>query len=249
MPPGLGEPVFDRLDADLAYAMMGINAVKGVEIGEVMRAFGVGTILETRNPNFKKGETVEGITGVQYFAIHDGHGLVKVDASFVPLSWYLGILGMPGLTAYFGLLDKGRPMDGETVLVSAAAGMVGSLVGQIAKLKGCKVIGIAGGKEKCDYLKTELGFDAVIDYKNEIIHVTTGKNMQKINICMVKPDNYIHSYAFVELGELIFFSLKCVNTPTATKSVITKIPSTSGWSSKIFFPKINPSSKVTFSQV
>ena len=73
---------------------------------------------------------------------------------------------MPGLTAYFGLLDKGRPMDGETVLVSAAAGMVGSLVGQIAKLKGCKVIGIAGGKEKCDYLKTELGFDAVIGSKS-----------------------------------------------------------------------------------
>ncbi len=147
----------------------GTTYVKGVEIGEVMRAFGVGTILETRNPNFKKGETVEGITGVQYFAILDGHGLLKVDASFVPLSWYLGILGMPGLTAYFGLLDKGRPMDGETILVSAAAGMVGSLVGQIAKLKGCKVIGIAGGKEKCAYLKTELGFDAVIDYKNEIV--------------------------------------------------------------------------------
>jgi NADPH-dependent curcumin reductase len=93
----------------------------------------------------------------------------KVDTTVAPLSWYLGLLGMPGLTAYFGLLDKGQPQAGETVLVSGAAGMIGSLVGQIAKLKGCTVIGIAGGMEKCTYLKEALGFDAVIDYKTTLV--------------------------------------------------------------------------------
>ena len=97
----------------------------------------------------------------------DGKNVQKIESSNFPLSWYLGILGMPGLTAYFGLLDKGKPQPGETVLVSGAAGMVGSLVGQIAKIKGCNVIGIAGGTDKCNYVKNELGFDACIDYKNE----------------------------------------------------------------------------------
>ena len=103
--------------------------------------------------------------GVQTFAVVKGESLTSVDTQIAPLSWYLGIVGMPGLTAYFGLLDKGQPKAGETVLISGAAGMVGSLVGQIAKIKGCKVAGIAGGEDKCDYLKNELHWDVVIDYK------------------------------------------------------------------------------------
>jgi NADPH-dependent curcumin reductase len=145
----------------------GTTYIKGVELNAVMRAFTVGTITASKNNNFKAGDGVSGILGVQQYAISDGKGITKIDTTNFPLSWYLGILGMPGLTAYFGLLDKGQPKTGETVLVSGAAGMVGGLVGQIAKLKGCIVIGIAGGKDKCDYVKNELGFDAAIDYKTE----------------------------------------------------------------------------------
>ncbi len=145
----------------------GTTYIKGVELGTVMRAFAAGTIVHSKNENFKIGDHVQGLTGVQQFAVSDGNGIVKVDATLAPLSWYLGILGMPGLTAYFGLLDKGLPKENDVVLVSGAAGMVGSLVGQIAKIKGCKVIGIAGGADKCNYVKTQLNFDEVIDYKSE----------------------------------------------------------------------------------
>jgi NADPH-dependent curcumin reductase len=147
----------------------GTTYIKGVAIGEVMRAFTVGTVIASKNTNFIVGDAVQGLLGAQTHTITDGKMITKVDTTKVPLSWYLGILGMPGLTAYFGLLDKGQPKEGDIVLVSGAAGMVGSLVGQIAKLKGCTVIGIAGGSEKCDYLKKELGFDFAIDYKKENI--------------------------------------------------------------------------------
>lgn len=148
----------------------GTTYIKGVPIGEVMRAFTVGKIIESKNLNFKIGDTVQGLFGVQQFAVATEKSMTKVDDKAFALSWYLGVLGMPGLTAYFGLLDKAYPKAGETVLVSGAAGMVGSLVGQIAKIKGCKVIGIAGGKDKCAYLKNELKFDAVIDYKSEDVN-------------------------------------------------------------------------------
>jgi NADPH-dependent curcumin reductase len=144
----------------------GTTYIKGVELGAAMRAFSAGEVVESRHEAFQPGEKVQGLLGAQQFAVSDGTGLVKVTGDF-PVSWSLGILGMPGLTAYFGLLDKGQPKLGETVLVSGAAGMVGSLVGQIAKVKGCKVIGIAGGKAKCDYIINELGFDAAIDYKTQ----------------------------------------------------------------------------------
>ncbi|MBX9780378.1 MAG: NADP-dependent oxidoreductase [Chitinophagaceae bacterium] len=144
----------------------GTTYIRGVEIGEVMRAFVAGTVAESKHPDFKEGDTVAGTMGAQAYAIVPGKYLTKVDATKVPLSWYVGILGMPGMTSYFGLLEKGLPKEGETLLVSGAAGMVGSLVGQIAKIKGLKVIGIAGGKEKCDSLITDYGFDAAIDYKN-----------------------------------------------------------------------------------
>ncbi len=142
----------------------GTTYIKGVEIGEVMRAFAAGQVVESRHPGFAAGDAVQGITGVQQYCMSNGQGLTKITAD-LPLGWHLGLLGMPGLTAYFGLLDKGQPQPGQTVLVSGAAGMIGSLVGQIAKIKDCTTIGIAGGAEKCIYVKQELGFDAVIDYK------------------------------------------------------------------------------------
>jgi NADPH-dependent curcumin reductase CurA len=138
-----------------------------VPIGGVMRAIAVGQVTESKNPNFAAGDFVSGLMGVQEYAISNGQGLNKVDPRLAPLPLFLGALGMPGLTAYFGLLDVGQPKEGETVLVSGAAGAVGAVVGQIAKIKGARVIGIAGGADKCRYLVEELGFDAAIDYKSE----------------------------------------------------------------------------------
>ncbi len=135
------------------------------EIGEVMIGGTVGEVIESKHPKFAKGDQVLGMLGWQQYGVSDGKGLNKVDASRVPLSAYLGVLGMPGVTAWVGLLDICQPKAGETVLVSAASGAVGSVVGQIAKLKGCRAVGIAGGKAKCDYVVKELGFDACVDYK------------------------------------------------------------------------------------
>jgi NADPH-dependent curcumin reductase CurA len=145
----------------------GKSYIRPVAIGEVMRAGGVGKVLTSKNPQFKEGDFVSGGFGVQQYALSDGKGVVKVDTRFAALPVYLSTLGMPGMTAYFGLLDIGKPKAGETVVVSGAAGAVGAVVGQIAKIKGCRVVGIAGGKDKCAYLKSELGFDAAIDYKSE----------------------------------------------------------------------------------
>jgi len=135
------------------------------EIGEVMIGGTVGEVVESRNPKFAKGDQVLGMLGWQQYGLSDGKGLNKVDASRVPLSAYLGVLGMPGVTAWVGLLDVCQPKAGETVVVSAASGAVGSVVGQIAKIKGCRAVGIAGGGQKCDYVVKELGFDACVDYK------------------------------------------------------------------------------------
>jgi len=132
-----------------------------------MRAGAVGRVVASRHPGFAVGAYVVGGFGVQEYALSDGKGLTTVDPAVAPLPVYLGALGMPGMTAYFGLLDIGRPRAGQTVVVSGAAGAVGSVVGQIAKIKGCRVVGIAGGAEKCRYLVEELGFDAAIDYKTE----------------------------------------------------------------------------------
>ncbi len=138
-----------------------------VQIGEVMRAGAVGKVIRSNQGRFEIGSYVYGTGGVQQYIATDGKGWFNVDPALAPLPMYLGTLGMPGFTAYFGLLNVGKPKEGDTVLVSGAAGAVGSIVGQIAKLKGCKVIGIAGGSEKCKYIVEELGFDAAIDYKNE----------------------------------------------------------------------------------
>jgi NADPH-dependent curcumin reductase CurA len=135
------------------------------EIGEVMIGGTVGEVVESRNAKFAKGDQVLGMLGWQQYGLSDGKGLNKVDASRAPLSAYLGVLGMPGVTAWVGLLDICQPKAGETVVVSAASGAVGSVVGQIAKIKGCRAVGIAGGREKCDYVVKQLGFDACVDYK------------------------------------------------------------------------------------
>ena len=145
----------------------GKSYIPPVGLGEVMRAGAAGTVTESRHPGFKAGDAVSGGFGVQEYAVSDGKGVVKVDTRLAPLPVYLGTLGMPGMTAYFGLLEIGKPQAGQTVVVSGAAGAVGTVVGQIAKIKGCRVVGIAGGRDKCDWLVNELGFDAAIDYKSE----------------------------------------------------------------------------------
>jgi NADPH-dependent curcumin reductase len=146
----------------------GTTYISGVAIGDVMRAFSAGEIIKSKNANFPVGTFVEGLLGATSHAISDGKGLKILDLAKGNIPQHLGILGMPGMTAYFGLLERGQPKSGETVFVSGAAGVVGATVGQIAKIKGCKVIGAAGGKEKCDYLLS-IGFDFVIDYKSENI--------------------------------------------------------------------------------
>jgi NADPH-dependent curcumin reductase CurA len=141
--------------------------IRPVQIGEVMRAGGAGQVVASKHAGFKEGDFVVGTFGVQEYAVSEGKGVIKVDTRFVALPVFLGTLGMPGMTAYFGLLDIGKPKPGETVVVSGAAGAVGSVVGQIAKIKGCRAVGIAGGTDKCRYLTQKLGFDAAIDYKSE----------------------------------------------------------------------------------
>ncbi|HEY3734550.1 MAG TPA: NADP-dependent oxidoreductase [Streptosporangiaceae bacterium] len=145
----------------------GPSYIPAVEIGAVMRAGAVGQVTASEHPGFAVGDHVYGAFGVQEYAASDGRGIVKLDTSLAAPATYLGALGMTGLTAYFGLLDVGRIREGDTVVVSGAAGAVGSVAGQIAKLKGCRVIGIAGGPDKCGMLREEFGFDAAIDYKSE----------------------------------------------------------------------------------
>src|ERR1700688_44682 len=140
-----------------------------IEIGDTMRAFAVGEVIESRNPRYAVGEKLMGLFGWQeYAAASDKHVNLKPARSDLPLSLYLGVLGLNGFTAYFGLLDIGAPMDGDTVVVSTAAGAVGSCVGQIAKIKGCRTVGIAGGPEKARQCLEQFGYDAAIDSKIEI---------------------------------------------------------------------------------
>lgn len=139
--------------------------VKGVEIGEVMSGESAGEVVESKHPGFKPGDKVTAPSGWQLYWSGKGELLTKVDASKVSLSYFLGCLGMPGRTAYFGMKEICAPKPGETVLVSAASGAVGSVVGQLAKAWGCRAVGIAGGSAKCNYVTKELGFDACVDYK------------------------------------------------------------------------------------
>jgi hypothetical protein len=144
----------------------GRSYVPPVQIGEVMRALALGRVLASAHPGFVAGDLVQGTFGVQEHALSDGQGVQKIaPAAGASPATYLGVLGMTGLTAYFGLLDVGRVQAGDTVLVSGAAGAVGSVVGQIAKIKGARAVGIAGGPDKCRLLTEDLGFDAAVDYK------------------------------------------------------------------------------------
>ena len=173
--PRNGEVLIKVLYISLDPGMRGwINDRKSyvppVAVGDVMRALGLGQVIASKNPKFAVGDYVSGMPGTQEYAVSDGNGFFKIDPQIAPLPVYLSALGMPGMTAYFGLLDTGQPKAGDTVLVSAAAGAVGAVVGQIAKIKGCRAVGIAGGEAKCRYLKDELGLDAAIDYKQEEIY-------------------------------------------------------------------------------
>ncbi len=148
----------------------GKSYIPPVAIGEVMRAGGIGRVLASRNPGFAVGDTVSGTPGVQeYWSVAGAQiarsGLAKIDLSVGSVTQWLNVLGMPGMTGYFGLMDVGQPQPGETVVVSGAAGAVGQTVGQMARIKGCRVVGIAGGAAKCAWVVNELGFDACIDYK------------------------------------------------------------------------------------
>ena len=169
--PGEGEVLVKILYLSLDPAMRGwMNDRKSylppVGIGEVMRAIAAGRVVASNDSKFAPGDYVSGRLGAQEYASVKSKELVKIDTRLASLPVYLSALGMPGMTAYFGLLEVGKPKTGETVVVSAASGAVGALVGQIAKIKGCRAIGIAGGREKCEYVR-QLGFDAAIDYKSE----------------------------------------------------------------------------------
>jgi NADPH-dependent curcumin reductase len=137
-----------------------------VAVGDVMVGGTVARVDASRHPDYQVGDVVLGYGGWQDYALSDGNGLTKLDAEMTQPSLALGVLGMPGFTAYMGLLDIGQPKAGETVVVAAASGAVGSVVGQIAKLKGCRAIGIAGGAEKCRFVVEELGFDACVDHRS-----------------------------------------------------------------------------------
>jgi NADPH-dependent curcumin reductase CurA len=182
--PAEGEFLVKILYISLDPAMRGwMNEGKSyiapVGIGDVMRAGALGRVIASKNHKFAVGDHVFGAFGVQEFATSNGNGITKVNAGSVPLPVFLGTLGMPGMTAYFGLLDIGQPKPGQTVVVSGAAGAVGSVVGQIAKIKGCTVVGIAGGAEKCNYIVKDLGFDAAIDYKSEDVRKSLQKHCPK----------------------------------------------------------------------
>ena len=173
--PGEGGVVLKTLALSLDPAMRGwMNEGKSyippVGIGEVMRAGGVGRVIASQNERYAVGDYVSAGFGVQEYVTlakeqMKNAGLVKIDLSVGSLTQWLNVLGMPGMTGYFGLMDVGQPQPGETVVVSGAAGAVGQTVGQMAKIRGCRVVGIAGGAAKCDWVVKELGFDACIDYK------------------------------------------------------------------------------------
>jgi len=160
--------LYISLDPTNRMWAMADTYLPAVPIGDVMRGGAIGIVEQSRNPKFKEGDHVQGLLGWQGYAVSDGKGLtVLPPMPGVPLTAFLGLFSHIGLTAYFGLLDIGKPQAGETLVVSAAAGAVGSLVGQIGKIKGCRVVGIAGSDEKCQWITQDLGFDAAINYKTE----------------------------------------------------------------------------------
>ena len=182
--PGPGQVLVKVLYLSLDPAMRGwMNDSKSyiapVGLGDVMRAGGIGRVIASNDAGLAAGDTVVGMTGVQDYAVANAKEMIKVDPRLAPLPRFLGALGMPGLTAYFGLIDIGQPKPGETVVISAAAGAVGAVTGQIARIKGCRVVGLAGGPDKCRYVVDELGFDAAIDYKSEDVRAALARHCPK----------------------------------------------------------------------
>ncbi|HVP88554.1 MAG TPA: NADP-dependent oxidoreductase, partial [Casimicrobiaceae bacterium] len=170
--PGPGEVLVKNEWLSLDPYMRGrMNEAKSyavpVAIGDVMVGQTVGEVLESQDAAFKSGDKVLAPLGWQLFGAAKATTLRKIDVKRAPATYYLGILGMPGITAWFGLNEIGKPKAGETLVVSAASGAVGSVVGQLAKIMGCRVLGIAGGKAKCDYVVSELGFDGCIDHRSD----------------------------------------------------------------------------------
>ncbi|MCH8063985.1 MAG: NADP-dependent oxidoreductase, partial [Chloroflexi bacterium] len=178
--PGEGEVLIKSIWLSLDPYMRGrmrdaASYAPPVELGSVIVGGAVGRVVESRTPAFQVGDIVEGPLGWQEYAVSDGRNLRSVDPALGPLSTAVGVLGMPGMTAYFGLLDVGRPQPGDTVVVSAASGAVGQLVGQIAKIVGCRVIGFAGSDEKTGYIVNELGFDVGVNYKTQNVAAELAK--------------------------------------------------------------------------
>jgi hypothetical protein len=168
--PGEGEVLVKNQWLSLDPYMRGrMNDAKSyapaARIGEVMVGQTVGEVVASRDPAFRPGDKVRAPLGWQLYGVAEARHLTAIDVALAPASYYLGLLGMPGITAWFGLHETGRPRPGETLVVSAASGAVGSVVGQLAKIEGCRVVGIAGGRAKCDYVVQELGFDACVDHK------------------------------------------------------------------------------------
>src|SRR3982750_1690128 len=169
--PGKGEVLLRTIWLSLDPYMRGRMAdgpsyAAPVPIGGVMEGGTVSEVIASDNPGFAKGDIVLSRAGWQTHAVSDGKGLAKIDPKIAPISTAVGVLGMPGMTAYTGLLDIGKPQAGETVVVAGASGAVGSAVGPIAEVKGARAVGIAGGKDKCDYVVKELGFDACVDHRD-----------------------------------------------------------------------------------
>lgn len=182
--PGEGEVLVKILYLSMDPAMRGWmnegrSYIAPVGVGDVMRALAAGRVAASNHPGLAVGDYVTGLLGAQEYAVVNGNALGKADTGLAPLPTYLGTLGMPGMTAYFGLLDIGHPAENETVVVSGAAGAVGGVVGQIAKVKGARAIGIAGGAEKCRYIVEELGFDGAIDYKSQDVAVALHEHCPK----------------------------------------------------------------------
>ena len=169
--PGPGQVLLRTIWLSLDPYMRGrisdaASYAQPVPIGGVIEAGTVCEVIASNNPAFAKGDIVLARAGWQTHALSDGKGLAKIDPKLAPISTAVGVLGMPGMTAYTGLLDIGRPQPGETVVVAAASGAVGSAVGQIARIKGARAVGIAGGKDKCEFVKNELGFDHCVDHRD-----------------------------------------------------------------------------------
>ena len=169
--PGPGEVLLRTIWLSLDPYMRGRMSdgpsyAQPVPVNGVMEGGTVSEVVTSNNPAFANGDIVVSRAGWQTHAISNGQGLAKVDPKVAPISTAVGVLGMPGMTAYTGLLDIGKPQPGETVVVAAASGAVGSAVGQIAKIKGARAVGIAGGKDKCDYVRNELGFDDCLDHRD-----------------------------------------------------------------------------------